>query len=87
MAGAARGELGNDSEPPPSPRFNPANSPPPVLVFMSTWSFIQHMQLVWLYTTSPGARSIATVCITVPEISYFMGVLPAVHFVSQGGIA
>jgi len=34
--------------PPLNMREMPANIPPPVLVFISIASFIQHMQLVWL---------------------------------------
>lgn len=34
--------------PPLNERFSPAKNPPPVWVFISIVSFIQHMQLVWL---------------------------------------
>ena len=36
------------NEPPPNERFRPAKKPPPVWVFIVTWSFIQAMVLVWL---------------------------------------
>ncbi len=56
------------NDPPPNERISPESRPPPVCVFMAIWSFIQAIVLVWLYTVSPGARSIATVCMIVPEI-------------------
>ena len=34
--------------PPPKLRIRPDSSPPPVWVFISMESFIQHMLLVWL---------------------------------------
>ena len=36
------------NEPPPKLRMRPDKKPPPVCVFMSMESFIQHMQFVWL---------------------------------------
>jgi hypothetical protein len=32
-------------------------------------SFIQHIELVWLSTLSPGARSSESVCMMVPEMA------------------
>jgi transposase InsO family protein len=45
--------------PPPKLRARPAKRPPPVWVLISTESFIQHMQLVWLVHHIDAATSLA----------------------------
>jgi hypothetical protein len=55
--------------PPLAARARPLKKPPPVCVSISTPSLIHAIAWVWLNSVSPGARSIETVCITVPEMS------------------